>query len=205
MVKDSPEVAPINRVKPKPDRREIAERSMLSAISLAAVVGASHTFPVADASQADKPPPENWMACQMEKYYIERGAAGIRVVKPSLQVHVDATTIEAHTGKFETNLTCNKGTAGSSSTEPSLLREAFDRRTDKVILKSSTTASGSSGTPPAPPIVVPTANPIGGKSMPSVLASERLDDTPWVQANMKALGPAVKSWSQPKGKLCRSI
>ena len=102
MVKDSPEVAPINRVKPKPDRREIAERSMLSAISLAAVVGASHTFPVADASQADKPPPENWMACQMEKYYIERGAAGIRVVKPSLQVHVDATTIEAHTGKVET-------------------------------------------------------------------------------------------------------
>ena len=75
MVKDSPAVVPINRVKPKPERREIAERSMQSAISMAAVVGASHTFPVADASQADKPPPENWMACQMEKYYIERGAA----------------------------------------------------------------------------------------------------------------------------------
>ena len=101
MVKDSPAVVPINRVKPKPERREIAERSMQSAISMAAVVGASHTFPVADASQADKPPPENWMACQMEKYYIERGAAGIRVVKPSLQVHVDATTIEAHTAKVE--------------------------------------------------------------------------------------------------------
>ena len=102
MVKDSPAVVPINRVKPKPERREIAERSMQSAISMAAVVGASHTFPVADASQADKPPPENWMACQMEKYYIDRGAAGIRVVKPSLQVHVDATTIEAHTAKVET-------------------------------------------------------------------------------------------------------
>ena len=61
MVKDSPAVVPINRVKPKPERREIAERSMQSAISLAAVVGASHTFPVADASQADKPPPENWI------------------------------------------------------------------------------------------------------------------------------------------------
>ena len=87
-----------------------------------------------------------------------------------------------------------------SCTEPTLLREAFDRRADKVILKSSTTASGSSGTPPAVPIVVPTADPIGGKSMPSVLASERLGDTAWVQANMKVLGPGVKKWSQPKGK-----
>ena len=34
----------------------------------------------------------------------------------------------------------------------------------------------------------------------SVLASERLGDTAWVQANMKALGPGVKKWSQPKGK-----
>ena len=97
-------------------------------------------------------------------------------------------------------LTCNKGTAASPSTEPTLLREAFDRRADKVILKPSTIASGSSGTPPAVPIVVPTADPIGGKSMPSVLASERLGDTAWVQANMKALGPGVKKWSQPKGK-----
>ena len=40
MVKDSPAVVPINRVKPKPERREIAERSMQSAISMAAVVGA---------------------------------------------------------------------------------------------------------------------------------------------------------------------
>ena len=120
-----------------------------------------------------------------------------RPPRKQLQGFVFARSHDNGHGK---KLTCNKGTAASPSTEPTLLREAFDRRNDKVILKSSTTVSGSSGTPPAVPIMVPTADPIGGKSMPSVLASERLGDTAWVQANMKALEPGVKSWSQPNGK-----
>ena len=137
-----------------------------------------------------------------------RSFAGVQIqsfekaTSKQLQGFVFARSHDNGHGK---KLTCNKGTAASSSTEPTLLRAAFDCRNDKVILKSSTTAPASSGTAPALPIVVPTANPIGGKSMPSVLASDRLDDAVWVQANANALGPAVKSWSQPKGKLCRSI
>jgi hypothetical protein len=144
----------------------------------------------------DSPPP-----------FSARSFAGVQIqsfekaTSKQLQGFVFARSHDNGHGK---KLTCNKGTAASSSTEPTLLRAAFDCRTGKVILKSSTTASASSGTAPAGPIVVPT-DPIGGKTMPSVLASERLDDTAWVQANMKALGPGVKSWSQPQGKLCRSI
>ena len=88
---------PAKKVKEKPERRKIAEESIINSISLMTTLCAAHVIPVHDGAEAETPAADNWIGQKAEAYFRRRGAAGIRMVEPGLVLNLDATTIEAHT------------------------------------------------------------------------------------------------------------
>ena len=52
----------------KPMRRQVAEESLMSPVTFAATVAASHFIPVPDVADADVPPADNVLARKMQQY-----------------------------------------------------------------------------------------------------------------------------------------
>jgi len=64
----------------KPVRRLVAEESLMSSITFASTVAASHFIPVPDAADADVPPADNVLARKMQQYMDKSGGGHFRCV-----------------------------------------------------------------------------------------------------------------------------
>ena len=78
-------------------RRLVAEESLMSSITFATTVAASHFIPVADAADADVLPADNVLARKMQQYMAKSGGGRFRCVLPNLLINFDATTLLIHT------------------------------------------------------------------------------------------------------------
>ena len=88
-------------VKHKPERRIIAETSVLNSITLLTTVAATQFIPVDDIDEAIKPPEDNRLAQEMHRYFVTKGSAGITHVAPELLINIDAQTLDVHTQRHE--------------------------------------------------------------------------------------------------------
>ena len=67
--KDIPDVVdPIKKVKEKPEKRKIAEESIINSISLMTTLCAAHVIPVHDGAEAETPAADNWIGQKADAY-----------------------------------------------------------------------------------------------------------------------------------------